>query len=263
MEILPHYYFSWIVSFQKQRYTCEMLPLETKLSGNKLLPHSDLRGGSVSRGNIQQQIPLQQEGLQRKENEQHSYKIGTWNVRTLNRGGKLENLKIEMQKNEVAILGVSELRWKRQGEIRSGDYTVYYSGGERVEKGVAIAVHKSVVRSIVKKIVYNDRIIAIKLPAEPINILMMQVYMPTSEYEDDEVEELYGIIEEILEEDGKCNTNTIIMGDWNSIVGDESCRNIVGPNGLGRKNYRGQMIINFCERNGLIVTNTWFRKPKR
>jgi hypothetical protein len=37
---------------------------------------------------------------------------------------------------------------------------VYYSGGEWAEKGVAIVVHKSVVRSVVKKIVYNDRIIA-------------------------------------------------------------------------------------------------------
>jgi len=65
----------------------------------------------------------------------------------------------------VSVLGVSEVRWKGQGEIRSGDYTVYYSGGERAEKGVAIVVHKSVVRSVVKKIVYNDRIIAIKLQA--------------------------------------------------------------------------------------------------
>jgi len=64
-------------------------------------------------------------------------------------------------------------------------------------------VHKSIVRSAVKKIVYNDRIIAIKLQAEPINILMIQVYMPTSEQEDDEVEGLYDITEEILEEDGK------------------------------------------------------------
>jgi len=122
-------------------------------------------------------------------------------------------------------------------------------------------VHKSVVRSV-KKIVYNDRIIATKLQAEPINILMFQVHMPTSEHEDDEVEELYGLIEEILEEDGKSNTNTIVMGDWNS-VGDEPFRTIVGPHGLGRKNHRGQMLINFCERTGLIVTNTWFRKPKR
>jgi hypothetical protein len=55
MEKLPHYYFSWIVSFQKQRYICEMLPLETKQSGGKLIPHLDLREGGVSRGNIQQQ----------------------------------------------------------------------------------------------------------------------------------------------------------------------------------------------------------------
>jgi len=87
--------------------------------------------------------------------------------------------------------------------------------------------------------------------------------MLTSEHEDDEVEELYDIIEEILEEDGKGDTNTIIMGDWNNVVGDESYRNIVGPNGLGRKNHRSQMLINFCERNRLIVTNTWFRKSKR
>ena len=68
------------------------------------------------------------------------------------------------------------MRWKGQGELISGDYTVYCCGGERAEKGVAILVHKSVVRSVVKKIVYNDRIIAIKLEAERINILMMQVY---------------------------------------------------------------------------------------
>jgi len=55
----------------------------------------------------------------------------------LNQGGKLENLKKEMQKNEVSVLGVSEVRMKGKGEIRSGDYTVYYSGGEQAEKGGA------------------------------------------------------------------------------------------------------------------------------
>jgi hypothetical protein len=61
---------------------------------------------------------------------------------------------------------------------------VYYSGGERAEKIVAIEVHKCIEKSIAKKIVYNDRIIAIKLQAVLINILMIQVYMPTSEHED-------------------------------------------------------------------------------
>ena len=56
---------------------------------------------------------------------------------------------------------------------------MYYSGSERAERGVAIVVQNSVVRSVVKKIVCNDRIIAIKLKAEAVSILIMQVYMPT------------------------------------------------------------------------------------
>jgi len=46
-----------------------------------------------------------------KKKKQYSYKIGTWNIRTFKRGGKLENLKKEMQKNEVSVLGVSEVQW--------------------------------------------------------------------------------------------------------------------------------------------------------
>jgi len=91
MEKLPHYYFSWIVSFQKQRYACEMLLLETKQSGGKLLPHSDLRGGGVFLRKISSSRHYNKKNYKEKKKEQHSYKIGMWNVRTLNQGGKLEN----------------------------------------------------------------------------------------------------------------------------------------------------------------------------
>jgi hypothetical protein len=86
---------------------------------------------------------------------------------------------------------------------------MYYSGVEWAKNGVAILVHTSVVRIVVKKTAY-DRIIAIKLQVELINILIMQVYMPTLEYEDDEVGKLYDITEEILEEDGK---GECVVGD--------------------------------------------------
>jgi nitrogen regulatory protein PII len=234
----------------KNRDICEMLPLKTKQSGG--INCSPIRisecgeGGFL--GEISCNMHFRKKDYRERKEEYYSYIIGTWNVRTLNRVGKLENLKKEMQKNEVSVLVVSEVRWKGQGVIKNGYYTMYYSGNERVENGLAMVVHKSVVRSVVKRIAYNDRIIAIKLKAEPTNILIMQVHMPTSEYEDDEVEKLDDIIEEILEEDGKGDTNTIIIGDWNSVVGDESYRNTVGPHGLGRKNHRGQMLINFCEK---------------
>jgi hypothetical protein len=68
-------------------------------------------------------------------------------------------LKREIQKNEASVLGVSEVRWEGQGKLKGGDYTMYYSGSGRAENGVAIVVHCSVVRSVVKKTAYNDRII--------------------------------------------------------------------------------------------------------
>jgi exonuclease III len=139
---------------------------------------------------------------------------------------------------------------------------MYYSGGEKSERGVAIVVHKSIVGSVVK-IMCNDRLIVVKLNAEPVNVLIVQVYMPMSDYEDEEVEELYDRIEDILEEDGKGDTNTIIMGDWNSSVGDKSNDNICGPYGLGNRNTTGQMLIDFLERTGLVISNTWFNNPKR
>jgi hypothetical protein len=86
--------------------------------------------------------------------------------------------------------------------------------------------------------------------------------MPTSDYEE-EVEELHDRIEDILEENEKGDTNIIIMGDWNSDVGDKSNGNICGPYGLGNSNKTGQMLIDFCERTGLVITNTWFKKSKR
>jgi hypothetical protein len=64
-----------------------------------------------------------------------------------------------MQKNAMSVVGVIEVVWKGQGEIRSGDYTVYYARCERAERGIAIVVPKSIVRGVVKKILCNDRII--------------------------------------------------------------------------------------------------------
>ena len=65
-------------------------------------------------------------------------------------------------------------------EIRNGDYTVHYYGNG------------------VKKKVYNDRIIALKVRVKPVSILLVQVYMPTSEYKYEELEAPYNIINEIL-----------------------------------------------------------------
>jgi hypothetical protein len=90
-----------VLFFPKIEEMCEMLRLEIKHSGGKLLPHLDLWGGGVSLEETSRSTHCRKTGK-----NPHQYRVGTWNVRTLNQGGKLENLK-EMEKNGVSVMGVS------------------------------------------------------------------------------------------------------------------------------------------------------------
>ena len=65
--------------------------------------------------------------------------IATWNVTTLLEKGKLDNVKHEMSRMKVNILGISEDRWKGAGEFESDGYKVIYSGGDKHERGVEIS----------------------------------------------------------------------------------------------------------------------------
>jgi hypothetical protein len=65
--------------------------------------------GGVFLGEISCNMHFRKKDYRERKKEHHSYIIGMWNVRTLNRGGKLENMKKERQKNKVSVLGVSEV----------------------------------------------------------------------------------------------------------------------------------------------------------
>jgi len=84
--------------------------------------------------------------------------------------------------------------------------------------------------------------------------------MHTSEEEDDEVERIYEELNDLME---KGEENLIILGDFNAIVGEGKEKNIVGKYGLGIRNPRGEILLEFCIRNNLIITNTHFQHHKR
>lgn len=83
--------------------------------------------------------------------------------------------------------------------------------------------------------------------------------MPTSKADDEEVEKVYAGIEE-LKKHTKPHDNVIIMGDFNAIVGEGR---EVGDFSLGKRNVRGERVVEFCRENGMIITNTKFQNPKR
>ena len=74
--------------------------------------------------------------------EQHC--IGTCNVRSMNQG-KLEVVKQEMARVNIAILGISELKCMRIGKFNSDDHYIYYCGEESLRRnGVTLIVNKRV-----------------------------------------------------------------------------------------------------------------------
>ena len=116
------------------------------------------------------------------------YSIGTWNVRSVNQG-KLEVVKQEMARVNVDILGISELKWTGMGEFDSDDHYIYYCGQESLRRnGVAIMVNKRVLNAVLGCNLKNDRMISVRLQGKPFNIIVIQVYAPTSNAEEAEVE---------------------------------------------------------------------------
>ena len=145
-------------------------------------------------------------------------KLGTWNVRALFQCGKLENLKQEMNRLQLNILGICETRWTDAGSFRSDKFTIIYSGGMKHEKGVGILIDKNVSNSILGYWAISDRILFVKLKGHPFNISIIQVYAPTAECDEEEINQFYNMLE-MAKEHCKSQEVVIIMGDLNAKVG--------------------------------------------
>ena len=116
------------------------------------------------------------------------YCIGTWNVRSMNQG-KLEVVKQEMARVNVELLGISELKWTGMGEFNSDDQYIYYCRQKSLRRnGVAIMVNKRVQSAVLGYNLKNNRMISVHFQGKPFNIIIIQVYAPTSKAEETEVE---------------------------------------------------------------------------
>ena len=106
--------------------------------------------------------------------------------------GKLEVVKQEMARVNVAILGISEIKWTGMGEFNSDDHYIYYCRqGSLRRNGVAIMVNKRVRNAALGCNLKNDRMISVRFQGKPFNIMVIQVYALTSNAEEAEVEWFY------------------------------------------------------------------------
>ena len=100
----------------------------------------------------------------------------------------------------VDILGISDLKWTGMGEFNSDDHYIHYCGQEsRRRNGVAIMVNKRVQNAVLGCNLKNDRMISVRFQGKTFNITVIQVYAPTSNAEEADVEWFYEDLQDFLE----------------------------------------------------------------
>ena len=109
---------------------------------------------------------------------------------------------------------------------------------------------------------HNNTIISIHVQGKPFNITVIQLYAPTNNAEEAEVEQFYEDLQDLLELTPKKDVFFIIR-DWNVKVGSQETPGVTGKFGFGVQNKAGQRLIEFCQENALVIANTLFQQHKR
>ena len=104
--------------------------------------------------------------------------------------------------------------------------------------------------------------ISVRFQGKPFNITVIQVYAPNSNAEEAEVERFYEDLQELLELIPPKDV-LFIKDEWNAKVGSQETPGVMGKFGLGIQNEAGQRLIEFCQENSLVITNTLFQQHRR
>ena len=187
--------------------------------------------------------------------------IGTWNVRTLNADGKLHQLQHELKNYTWDIIGISEARLVGSGELTTDEgHKLYFSGHNKYHReGTAILVNKSTASAVMEFLPISSRLISLRISAKPFNITIMEVYAPTSESSDQDIEEFYETIALNIAKVPKQDI-LLIVGDLNAKIGVDAHKDwsgTVGKFGLGNTNDRGLRLLEFAKYYDLVIANTF------
>ena len=108
----------------------------------------------------------------------------------------------------------------------------------------------------------NWQNISVHFQGKAFSITVIQVYAPTSNAEEAEVEWVYEDLQDLLQLTPKKGV-LFIIGDWNAKVGSQETPGVKGKFDLGVQNEAGQRLIEFCQENTLVIANTLFQQHKR
>ena len=119
--------------------------------------------------------------------------------------------------------------------------------------------NKDIVNTVMGCRPVSSRLITISLRAVPFNITIVQAYAPTSDYDDNKIEEFYDQLQNVIDQTPKLDI-LVVQGDWHAKVGRDACGNwqdICGPFCNDDTSERGLRLLEFATFNDLVLTNTF------
>ena len=123
-------------------------------------------------------------------------------------------------------------------------------------------VNKRVRNAVLGRNLKNERMTSVRFQGKPFNITVIQVYAPTSNAEEAEIETFNEDLQDLLELTPK-KVVLFIIGDWNAKVGSQETPGVTGKLGLGVQNEAGQRLTEICQENALVIAKTLFQQHKR
>ncbi|GFS21179.1 craniofacial development protein 2-like [Elysia marginata] len=166
--------------------------------------HNDVKEGSCSSSrpgsfgrerHVPQVTPDRHQATAANLKLRQEIRTATWNVRTLLQTGKLDNIKGEMDRLKINILGLSEVRWKGAGKIASSKHEFIYSGGLESERGVGIVLDQNLRKTVKGYWALSDRVLLVKIAGKPLDLNIIQVYAPTTCSSEEDIENFYEELE--------------------------------------------------------------------
>ena len=189
--------------------------------------------------------------------------IGTWNVKTLLKPGKMKELAEELTKTRLEIVALQEIRWSGNGVIKQKDFSLYYSGAKTQTGQAGIGFMGKIRDNVIGFEAVNDRICKLRLKGKYNNVSLINICAPTEDKADTEQDKFYKELQQVIDQTPKSDT-TLVLGDANAKIGKEDTYNEVsGKHTLHEySNTNGEMLLEFAIGNNLTVMSTHFQHKK-
>jgi len=185
--------------------------------------------------------------------------IGTWNVRSMYRTGIMTTIVSCLERYKLDITAIQEVRWDGSGILKLQEMTIFYSGGEKHERGVGFVIKNSILPNVVRFEPINDRICYVELKGKWYNILLINCYAPNEDKSEEIKNAFYEELDKIYDTlpTGKPK---IILGYFNAKIGKEEVyRPTIGKDSLHNDtNDNGNKLVTFATARNMIISSTMF-----